>query len=46
MYPTEVGHFAPDYSKDKTLTEWQIWYIVTWEKSVRDAQIWDTILWW
>ncbi len=46
MRPTEVGHFAPDYSKDKSLTEWQIWYIVTWEKSVRDAQIWDTILSW
>ncbi len=46
MQPTEVWHFAPDYSKDKALTEWQIWYIITWEKSVRDAQIWDTILWW
>ena len=43
---TEVGHFAPDYSKDKVLTQGQIWYIITWEKSVRDAQIWDTILWW
>jgi len=44
--PTEVGYFSPDYSKDDSLKEWQIWYIVTWEKSVRDAQIWDTLLSW
>lgn len=41
--PPEVGYFCPDYKSDKTLKEWQIWYIVTGEKSVRDAQIWDTI---
>jgi len=44
--PTEVGYFSPDYLKDNSLKEWQIWYIVTWEKSVRDAQIWDTLLSW
>ena len=42
--PTEVGHFTPEYHADKTLDEGQIWYIVTWQKSVRDVQIWDTIL--
>jgi len=41
---TEVGHFTPAYSKDKTLSQWQIWYILTWLKSVREAQVWDTIL--
>ena len=33
--PTEVGHFTPEYHADKTLDEGQIWYIVTWQKSVR-----------
>jgi len=42
--PPEVGYFAPDYVTDKTISEWQIWYIVTWEKSVRDAQIGDTMV--
>ena len=42
--PTEVGHFTPEYQADKALTEWQIGYIVTWQKSVRDVQIWDTII--
>jgi len=44
--PTEAWYFSPDYKKDKFISEWQIWYIVTWEKSVRDVQIWDTIIWW
>lgn len=42
---TEVGHFDPEYSSDKIISEWQIWYIVTWEKTVRNVEIWDTILW-
>lgn len=42
--PTEVGHFTPEYYADKMLHEWQIGYIVTGQKSVRDVQIWDTIL--
>ena len=44
--PTEVGYFDPEYATDKYLSEGQIGYIVTWEKSVRDAQIWDTIINW
>ncbi len=42
--PTEVGFFSPDYKSCWSLSEWEIWYIVTWEKSVRNAKIWDTIL--
>ena len=42
--PTEVGFFQPDYQVDKILTEWQIWYITTGEKSVRDVKIWDTMV--
>lgn len=42
--PPEVWYFSPDYSKDKSLSEWQIWYILTWQKSVRDAKIWDTFI--
>lgn len=42
--PTEVGYFTPEYKADKTLKDGQIWYIVTWEKSVREVQIGDTIL--
>ena len=40
----EVWYFNPSYVKDDALKEGQIWYIVTWQKSVRDAKIWDTIL--
>jgi len=46
IVPTEVWHFSPEYTKDNTIKEWQIGYIVTWEKSVRDVQIWDTFLAW
>ncbi len=42
--PTEVWHFSPWYTKDTTLSAWQIWYILTWQKSVRDAQVWDTFV--
>jgi len=44
IIPTEVGHFTPEYKSDKILKEWQIWYIVTGEKSVRDVSIGDTII--
>ncbi len=40
----EVWYFYPKYTKSEFLNEWEIGYIVTWLKSVRDAQIWDTIL--
>lgn len=43
---TEVWHFTPDYKSDKTITHWQIGYVVTGEKSVRNIQIWDTMVWW
>lgn len=42
--PVEVWHFDPDYCKDENLVSGQIWYIVTWQKSVRDAKIGDTVL--
>jgi len=44
IIPTEVGYFTPDCKVDKALKEWQIWYIVTGEKSVRDVSIGDTII--
>ena len=43
---TEVWYFTPEYKIDKTIAHWQIGYIVTWEKSVRNVQIWDTFVWW
>ncbi len=46
ILPAEVGYFSPEYTKWPSINEWQIWYIVTWEKSVRDVQIWDTMVWW
>lgn len=44
LSPPELWHFAPNYVKDETLSVGQIWYIVTGQKSVRDAKIWDTIV--
>jgi len=44
MKPPEVWHFNPEYQKDKKISEWQIGYIITGLKSVRDAKIWDTVL--
>ena len=41
---TEVGHFAPNYVTDPKLSQGQIWYIVTGQKSVREIQIGDTII--
>jgi len=43
---TEVGHFTPEYKVDKTINHGQIGYVVTWEKSVRNVQIGDTIVGW
>ncbi len=43
---TEVWHFTPEYKADKTISHWQIGYVVTWEKSVRNVQIWDTFIGW
>lgn len=40
----EVWYFWPWYIKDDKLLAWQIWYIVTWLKSVRDAKVWDTLI--
>ncbi len=40
----EVWYFYPKYKSCKKLEEGEIWYIVTWLKSVKDAQIWDTII--
>lgn len=42
--PTEVWHFTPEYVADKVLSEGQIGYIVTGQKSVRDVKIGDTII--
>jgi GTP-binding protein LepA len=39
-----VGHFSPTYVEDKALTAGQIGYVVTGQKSVRDAKIGDTML--
>jgi GTP-binding protein LepA len=44
IQPTEVGHFSPKHIKDPSLNAGQIGYIVTGQKSVRDARIGDTIL--
>ncbi len=44
--PPEIGYFVPNYVKDKKLSEWQIGYIVTGGKSVRDAKIGDTMIGW
>ena len=42
--PVEVWYFAPDYVTNKIISAGQIGYVVTGEKSVRDAQIGDTII--
>lgn len=44
IQPTEVWFFVPAYVQDKLVQEWQIGYIVTGQKSVRDARIGDTII--
>lgn len=42
----EVWYFAPKYNPSSTLEEWEIWYMVTWLKSIADAKVWDTVFWW
>jgi GTP-binding protein LepA len=44
IIPTEVGHFTPEYQADKLVSDGQIGYIITGQKSVRDVQIGDTII--
>lgn len=44
LSPTETGYFSPSYVKNASLSTWQIWYVVTGQKSVRDAKIGDTIV--
>lgn len=41
---TEVGFFNPNYSPTQVLDSWEIGYIVTGAKSVRDVKIGDTII--
>ena len=41
---TEVWYLTPKYQKDSELRIGQIGYFCTWQKSVRDAKIWDTIM--
>lgn len=40
----EVGYFDPNYHAAKSLETWEIGYIVTWAKTVRDIKIGDTII--
>lgn len=39
----DVWYFSPKYTSDKKIDNWSIWYIVTGLKSIRDAQVWDTV---
>jgi len=39
----DIWYFSPKYISWKEITTWSIWYIVTWLKSIRDAQVWDTV---
>lgn len=39
----DVGYFSPKYISAPKIENWSIWYIVTWLKSIRDAQVWDTV---
>ncbi len=39
----DVGYFAPKYVSSEKIENGSIWYVVTWLKSIRDAQVWDTI---
>ena len=41
---TEVWYLTPKYQKDKELHAGQIGYFCTWQKSVRDAKIGDTVM--
>lgn len=39
----DVGYFSPKYISDNKIENGSIGYIVTWLKSIRDAQVWDTV---
>lgn len=39
----DVWYFSPKYVSSSKIETGSIWYIVTWLKSIRDAQVWDTI---
>jgi len=39
----DVGYFSPKYTSSSKIENGSIWYIVTWLKSIRDAQVWDTV---
>lgn len=42
----EVWIFCPKYKAIDCLYAWEVWYIVTWLKSTRDARVWDTVYSW
>ncbi|UFX82708.1 elongation factor 4 [Candidatus Absconditicoccus praedator] len=44
VVPSQIGYFAPDYIPTDSIKEGQIGYIVTGQKSVREAKIGDTML--
>jgi GTP-binding protein LepA len=39
----DIWYFSPKYISASTIETGSIWYIVTWLKSIRDAQVWDTV---
>ena len=39
----DVWYFSPSYVSSDKIDNWSIWYVVTWLKSIRDAQVWDTL---
>ena len=39
----DVGYFSPSYTSDNKIWLGSIWYVVTGLKTIRDAQIWDTL---
>lgn len=39
----DVGYFAPKYTSSWIIHTWEIGYIVTWLKSIREAQVGDTV---
>ena len=39
----DVWYFSPSYVSDKKIENGSVWYVVTWLKSIRDAQVWDTL---
>lgn len=39
----DLGYFSPSYVSNKVIWNGSIWYVVTGLKSIRDAQVWDTL---